>query len=209
PWFATIVQLATESSVIDVAAVHLPNQDAKTLMGLATCLETLPPGGSLAESTRGEKECFLQHFRPRYENTSVNEAIELLREDFRSLDDVLRKDVASEEKAREILKRAGGDVKGLLKSIDEATELYDELARISILPSAQFGRALAALWDKHKEPNPFGSSKERSDLEKMRYAVDRIEARFAMLRAAIKVVQGGTEQLKAIKDPLGDGPFKY
>jgi hypothetical protein len=43
----------------------------------------------------------------------------------------------------------------------------------------------------------------------MRNACDRTEARFAMLHAAIRIVLAGPEQLKTIKDPFGDGPFKY
>jgi hypothetical protein len=213
-WMATLTQIAIENRVIDLAAAHLPTQEANTLKALGTCLESLPKSGSLRESTRGEREFLLQHTRPRYLNKSTEEAVELLRKDLASLEEILSKEVASDEKARAVLKSAGGDAKGVLKIIDEAAELDDELARISILPSADFRRALSDFRNKHKEPNPFVLPIDDSDsavacLESMRYAVDRTEARFAMLSAAMKVVVGGTEQLKAITDPFGVGPFKY
>ena len=47
------------------------------------------------------------------------------------------------------------DAKGLLKMIDDAGPLDDELAEIAILPRAEFDRALAAFRNKHKDPNPF------------------------------------------------------
>jgi hypothetical protein len=88
------------------------------------------------------------------------------------------------------------------------------LAEIAILPRAEFDRALAAFRNKHKDPNPFvldidDSNGSFGHLQAMRNAFDRKEARVAMLQAAIKVVQDGPEQLKTIKDPFGDGPFKH
>jgi hypothetical protein len=58
PWLATIVQLAIENSVIDVAAAHLPQQHANTVKALAEALEALPKSCPLSESTRGERNSF-------------------------------------------------------------------------------------------------------------------------------------------------------
>jgi hypothetical protein len=104
---------------------------------------------------RGGKGIPSTTFRPRYENKSVNEAIEQLRKDFASLEEIVRKEVGSAEEARALLKRAGGDVKGLLKMIDGAARLEDELARISALPRAEFNSALSAFQKRYPEPNPF------------------------------------------------------
>ncbi len=197
PWMATIVQLAIELSVIDVAAAHLPQQNAKTVRALAASLEALPKSCSLSESTRGEKEFLLQSIRPQYENKNSQEALKLLRKPYEF----------TEEEVNAILKTTRGDVKELLKMIDDAARLEDELAGIAALARAEFRPALSAFQKKHPEPNPFMFSID--GLEGVRYAVDRTEVRFAMLHAAIKVVLCGTEQLNKIKDPFGNGPFKY
>src|SRR5439155_1898444 len=113
----------------------------------------------------------------------------------------------TEEEVNAILKTTRGDVKELLKMIDDGARLDDELVGISALAMAEVRPALSAFQKKHTEPNPFMLSID--SLEGMRYAVDRTEIRFAMLHAAIKVVLGGTEQFNTIKDPFGNGPFKY
>ncbi len=37
----------------------------------------------------------------------------------------------------------------------------------------------------------------------------RADARLALLKAAIAVVQHGPDAMKETKDPFGDGPFEY
>ena len=42
-----------------------------------------------------------------------------------------------------------------------------------------------------------------------KYAVDRTEALWSMLRAAIAMIRGGQERFRAVADPFGGGPFLY
>jgi hypothetical protein len=152
----------------------------------------------LREGILGEKQFLLQHIRRQYENKSLKEAIELLRKE---------KQFSKEEVAA-IAKAAGGDSNGILKQIDEAARLYDELAGISVLPSAEFKPAADAIHKQYVQLNPFAAA-VAPNVEAMRYASDRVIVRFAMLHAAVAIVSAGTGELKSFKDPFGEGPFEY
>jgi hypothetical protein len=198
PWIATLYQFSIEHSAVDVAAAQLPQQNAKTVKALAACLEALPRGGTLRESTQGEKEFLLQYIRPKFQNKSSKEAFELLP----------KESYFTEEEVAATMKATHGDIKALLALIDDAARHDDELAKISVLPAAQFKPALSAFQKMHSQSNPFAVSIVPG-LERMRHAADYRAVRFAMLHAAIAIVLCGTGQLKNSKDPFGDGPFQY
>jgi hypothetical protein len=198
PLMATVIQFAIEHSAIDVAAAYLPQQNARTRKALAACLEPLPKSSVLSAAMQGEKEFVLQYVRPQYQNKSSKEAFECLRKD----------EFFAGAEVTAIVKASRGDVKGLLELIDGKARLYEELASVLVLPSAGFKPALSALQKRCAEQNPLAASILPS-AEGIRYASDLLEVRYTMLHAAVEVVSGGVEKLKAIKDPFGDGPFDY
>jgi hypothetical protein len=196
PYMATLVQLAIENSVIYVVAAYLPQQNAKTAKSLGAFLDALPKHRPLNGGLKGEKRFILQSFCTQLQNKSSDEAF-----------DLLRKGGYSDEDIGAIRKAIGSDVKKLSKLFDGAALLYDEAAKISALPRAEFMAALSAL-KKNAQHNPIAAS-IIPGIEAVRYACDRTEVLFAMLQAAIAVSLQGTDELKRIKDPFGDGPFEY
>jgi hypothetical protein len=114
----------------------------------------------------------------------------------------------SDEEAKAIMKVSGGTVEGVLKLFDAAAAHYDELARIWDLPEREFKPAVSAFREKHTRVNPLAVSILPA-FEGVRFASDRTKVRFAMLNAALAVVSGGPGKVQAIKDPFGDGPFRY
>ena len=198
----TVVQIAMENSAIDVTAAYLPQQNAGVLKTIAVDVEAWRHTLPLSKAMQGEKAFLLQYMRPRLLNKSSNEAFELLHgpESLRTPE--------SEKEVRAIVKASGGTTEGLLKLVDAAAVHYDELARIADLRATEFKPALSAFRQKHARENPLAVSILPA-LEGVRFASDRTKARFAMLDAAVAVVSSGPAQLKAIKDPFGDGPFEY
>jgi hypothetical protein len=156
----------------------------------------------LSEAMQGEKAFLLENQRPQYVNKTPKEVFELLRSP-----EPLRTD-ESEQEVKAIIKASRGTIEGLLKQIDAAAMLYDELARIWDLPASEFKPAVSAFREKHARDNPLAVSILRS-LEALRFASDRTKARFTMLHAALAVISGGPGQLRALKDPFGDAPFGY
>jgi hypothetical protein len=202
PFMATLVQFAIENSAIDVAAAYLPRRNAEMLKAIAARVKAWMQTSPLSEAMQGEKAFLLQYMRPRFLNKSSKEAFELVRgpEPLRTQE--------SEEEVRAIIKASGGTIEGLLKLVDAAAVRYDELANIWDLPATEFKPALSGFRQKRARDNPLAVSILPA-FEGVRFASDRTKVRFAMLDAAVAVVSGGTGQLKAIKDPFGDGPFEY
>jgi hypothetical protein len=197
PFMATLVQLAIENSVIHVVAAYLPQQNAKTAKALGAFLNGLPKDNALNGGLKGEKHYILQFFPTQLRNKNSDEAF-----------DLLRRSGYSDEEIRVIRKIIGSDVEKLLKLIDGAAQLCDDVAKISALPRSEFMAALSALKKNAQHNNPIAGSVIPS-IEGVRYACDRTEVLFAMLQAAIAVSLQGTDELKRIKDPFGDGPFEY
>jgi hypothetical protein len=207
PFIARLVQIAIENSALDVAAAYLPQQKGKNLKALAGRFDSLRKTGPLSEAMQEEKAFLLQYSRPKYEGKNWKEVLALLRKE-QEIGAMLGKGQESEDEFKAIVKASGGNVKGVLRLLDGASVLYDELARIWDLPPGEFEAAVSAFRRKHASDNPFATSILQW-YEGIRFASDRTKARFAMLDAATKVVAGGPAQLKAVRDPFGNGPFEY
>ena len=97
---------------------------------------------------------------------------------------------------------------GVLKQVEDLSAVYAEMARLVDLPRDQF----AVQWDRFEEKsratNPLAAMLLPA-VHKVMAAEDRSQARWALLKAAIAVVQGGKEKLSAHPDPFGKGPFVY
>jgi len=197
PFMSQLVQFAVEQGAVDVAATHLPQQNAKTLKILRERLDALPKASTLKDGILQEKEFVRHWYRPEIEKLGTKVTY-----------DGLRKIGHTEEEAKAILKAAGEDVKDVLKLVDDAVSHYNELANIATLPIEEFKPALDAYKKKHEAANPLATSIVPS-IASMRDAHARIEVRMLMLKTALAIVLDGPEQLKKIKDPFGDGPFTY
>jgi len=92
--------------------------------------------------------------------------------------------------------------------IEKFMPLYDEQAELLRLPAKEydakypeFVKRAEATWPVAKLLLPA--------MHKVVMADRRIDARMSMLIAGIAVVESGPKKLADIKDPFGDGPFKY
>ena len=81
-------------------------------------------------------------------------------------------------------------------------QMHDELIPHADLPPDEFAKKFKAI--KSTAGNPVAPA-----IEKASHTQARARARMAMLKAAIAVQLKGPDALKSIKDPYGDGPFRY
>src|SRR5262249_9096059 len=80
--------------------------------------------------------------------------------------------------------------------------------KLAALPWSEFDAEYPKFAKKAKAANPLAVLFLPS-MDHYVPAERRAQARLALFKAALAVVQGGPDQLKAIKDPFGDGPFAY
>ena len=74
----------------------------------------------------------------------------------------------------------------------------------------EFDRQAKVLHEKLKADCPFAARfTSFESFPMLRYREAKSKARMTMLKAAIAVVQDGSDRLKEFKDPFGDGPFEY
>jgi hypothetical protein len=197
-----MVGYVIEGMAIHVAAAHLPAAKA-TLADVTAALDRLPAGQTVAQMLKKENESFLGWM------IGELKAVEKARPGA-WLD--LWKEVTG-------VPAEGGepvpDVVKAVKSFDEAvklteglTPMYDELAKLTELPPKEFDAQYPGFTKKAKAANVLAGAVLPA-VDKVMAAKRRAEARLALFKAAIAVVQGGPDKVKEHRDPFGDGPFEY
>ncbi len=101
-----------------------------------------------------------------------------------------------------------GTYQEAIKLIEDVLPVYADLEKLVALPPEEFAKQYPTFKEKTKAANPLAGTLLPA-IDKVRNSDHRNQARFAMLLAAIAVAQDGPDALKNIKDPFGDGPFKY
>jgi hypothetical protein len=95
-----------------------------------------------------------------------------------------------------------------LRLLESIGPVYDELAKILVLPRSEFDAEYAEFKRRTAAANPLTALLLPS-VDKLRATEDRNQARLALLMAAMAVAHSGPEALQEIRDPFGDGPFEY
>jgi hypothetical protein len=197
-----LVQLAVERTAIETLATHLAGLDAAALERLDRRLAALPPGGSLEQCMRVERDSFLEwavkHLREMKDTDPWKER-------------VLGPFAASEskedkEKIDKVVAACGGTREGVLRQFEAMRPFYEELGRMLRLPRDEFRAKFADLQARAKD-NPVAVEV----LPSMTKVYDRDAAgrtRMDLLRAAIAVARGGPDKARAFKDAAGN-PLEY
>ena len=197
-----LVQIAVERVAIETLAPHLAGLDPGSLDRLDRRVAALPPGGSIEQCMRVERDAFLEwavtHLREMKDEDpwkervlgpfSANESKE------------------SRDKVDQVVAASGGTRQGVLKQFEALRPMYDQLGQILKLPRDEF-RAKFAELEKQAQSNPVASAV----LPSMTKVYDRDAAartRMAMLRAAIAVARGGPDRARQFKD-AGGNPLEY
>ena len=199
---SVLVGYGIEGAAIDAAADHLPVLGHEALDRLAGRIEKLPPGSSIKDSVRIERQFgqqWLLHKVRDMQNDPhfVQHFVDLIgpQEGNRRVD------------VEAAVRSAGGTAEGVARRIEALGTYYDQFAAILALPYDQAKAKLADL-DKKAEADPFA----KMILPAYTKSIDseaRARARMALLKAAIVVAKSGPEKAKDSHDPYGNGPFEY
>jgi hypothetical protein len=195
---AILVGNAIDQMAIECLALHLPEMDEAALKTVSARLDGLPASAGLVQKALlKEKQIGCECLLPKMEEAEHQKA--------GSWRDVLTRYASEADKAR--LKDLH-EYDEALKFSRELLPVYDRMAELAALPRAEFARQYGDLAKKIRATNPLAHLMLPA-LDKFRDGQDRHDARVALLKAAIAVVQGGPDALKQIRDPFGDGPFEY
>ncbi len=194
-----LVGFAIEGMAIQAAAPYLP-ESKDALADVAALLERLPSGPTFTQMLQTEKR------------TSSDWLIGELRAAERN------KPGSWQQIWKDLLSgpgEAGAAKVPAAKTLDEAVKLleglpplYDEVAKLTDLPWAEFDARYPDFMRKAGATNAAAAAILPA-MDKVVAAKRRADARIALFKAAVAVVQGGPGRLKDIKDPFGDGPFGY
>lgn len=194
---ARIVDTGIEFLTIEQLAPFLPDMDAPSLKLLADGLATLAPAATLQSCIIDDRRFTAEPLAQRLQQAA-------LAKDSR-LKDILDAFVDPQSSTR-LTKELETTAHAAACSRD-FPRLYDEILAMSELPSAEFAKQYRD-FENAIARNPLALGM-LPNLQGLRAAFDRQQTRMELLRAAIAVVQGGSERVKDVKDPFGDGPFQF
>jgi hypothetical protein len=204
---AVLFGYSVEHRMIETLAPHLPRLDARTVQGLKTRLDALPPFGSPATSLLTcEKETLDWFIREVKAAKNEEELLSLLAVLTR-VENPDREGRDAAGKARAFLRECGGGAAGVLRYADQTRPCYDLLAKKLELPPEQFEKEFERE-AKKQAGNPVFKLFFPA-LPKCRQAQARADTRRALLSAAVAVRLDGEGALKDHPDPVGGGPFEY
>jgi hypothetical protein len=199
-----LVGYSIEAIAIETASPWLQELKAILPKDAHAVTDSLPAGATLVELVEKEKQIGPQWLIRELKQAeqrqsggwqavwnevlqvSANESKNLQRDDFRS--------IKTFEQA--------------VKALEEILPLYDELAKIAALPWKEFDAQYQKFAAKSKAASPLAGVL----LPAMGNYVashQRYQARVALFKAAVAVVQDGPDKLQRMPDPFGDGPFEY
>jgi hypothetical protein len=189
---------AVESVAIDAAAPYLPEMKAVLAADAPAVIDALPSGATLEQVVRREKEVFLM--------SAIRQLKETERRRPGSWKEFWKNgfDHPESRGAAQSVQTFDQAVKWL----EDFLPLYDELARLAALPSKEFEARYPEFIAKAKAVNPLAD--QVLPMNRVMVATEqRTLARLALFRAALAVIQGGSDRLRDVPDPYGDGPFEY
>ena len=194
-----LVGYVIQDVALRAAAPHLPAAKA-ALPDLAAALDRLPASPTVAQMLEQERQNFLGWIVREMKAAEANKPGSW-KDVWVEVTGGLGEDAAAAAKA-------AGSLDAAVKLIESATPVYAELGKLSERPWKEFDAGFAKLVKKAQAENPvIGSILPSAD--KVAAAKRRADARLAMFKAAVAVVQGGPDKVKEHRDPFGDGPFEY
>ena len=196
-----LVGFAIEGMAIQSAAPYLP--DTKTgLPELAATLDRLPAGPTFTQMLQIEKRTSADWLIRELRAAEKNKA--------GSWQDVWKQLLGGPSEAGAPAPKvpAAKTLDEAVKMLEDLPPLYEEVAKLTELPWAEFNPRYATFIEKAQAANPAAAAIFPA-MNHVVAAKRRADARMALFRAAVAIVQGGPDKVKETKDPFGDGPFGY
>jgi hypothetical protein len=202
-----MVGYVIEATAIHAAAPYLPGLKSVLPEAASAALGALPPGPTLQQMVLAEKQ-----LGPVWLIRELKEAERRKPGSWRDVWDRVSEVVsggagAPESRDREVL-RSVKSFEQLIMMLEGLNVFYDHVATLSALPWTEFDAQFPEFAERAKAANALAAL-NLPNKDKFVSAERRARTRMAMFRAAVSVVQGGTDRLQDVKDPFGDGPFEY
>ena len=200
-----LVGFAIEHLAIETLAHDLLKLDAGLIKDLTTRLNALPTGMNTAMATETEETFFLDWFIRKAKGAKDKETL------VKALDFINNepegKPRGTVNKARAFIDECGGTPEGVLRVAEDTRASYKRTVKMLSQPLDQFEKQFKIEEAKHSA-NPVYKFFFPAVVN-VRRAEARIEARRALLRAALAVKLDGRDALKNHPDPVVGGPFEY
>lgn len=208
---SALVQIAIENILASGIAENWFRFSPETLQQILDGIAAAPERGTMVQCVAAERIAFKDwHTRKiqEFQATSRDEA-EALEKSRELLRSVLNGGDPSGPTPEAIIQAAGGTTAGLLRQLNELDALYDEAAALMVLPYGQFLPQIKVFNDKiANHPNLFVHV-FFPVFEKCRLKEFALEAKAAMLRAALAYRLSGEAGLSQVPDPLFNEPFQF
>jgi hypothetical protein len=198
-----LVGYSVEALAIEAAAPYLPELKSALPAAASAVLATPPTGPTLTQQVLLEKQIGATWFLQELKKAERNKA--------GSWQDVWKEVLGAPEEGDRVdrgLVNSAKSFEQAVKLLEDLLPYYDELAKVAALSPKEFDAQYPEFVKKAKAANPLAGY-VLPNMGKVVAAERRAEARLALFKAALAVVQGGPDKLKEIKDPFGDGPFEY
>jgi hypothetical protein len=194
-----LVAYGIERTAIEAAAPFLP--ELKTIVpAMAAGILDAPDAVTLEQMVLKEKE-----IGPLW---LVQELKQAERRKPGSWSDVWRGLFPPPEGPEKVDIRPSGTVDENIRLLEDVAIQYDELAKLTALPWEQFNARYVQFVEEGKASNRLFNLLVPA-AGKFVLAQQRHHTQRSLFRAALAVVQGGPDKLKAFDDPFGKGSFEY
>lgn len=193
-----LVRNLIEWIAIDLVAPYLPELQGHSAKIIAA-YEKLPPGATLSQAYLTEKQYFVLWLIKKVKAAEAKQK--------GAWRDMLKGAFDEGPESLDVLKQIT-TFEQAIKLMEDVLPVSDQMAKLVALPKPQFDAQYPEFKKKTKADNLLAGP-WLSAADKILANEYRNQAKFAMLKAAIAVAQGGQDKLKDIKDPFGSGPFEY
>ncbi|HQR05968.1 MAG TPA: hypothetical protein PLN21_04045 [Gemmatales bacterium] len=198
-----LVGYAIESFALEAIAPYLPGLDKELLSKLAAGTAKLPKIALVQQAIGTEKTYMNGWLLKQMEAAEMQKPGE-----WRTiLQSLFSPDAREKEGNQKVLDSIDTFAKAKQYSND-LMAVYDELFKAFNLPYAEQADRLWELTQQARKNNPLAVLLLPA-LNKTHAAQNRYQAKLALFLAALAVAEKGPDELKAITDPFGNGPFEY
>lgn len=205
---SVLVQGAIEAMTCSAIAFNYNQFSPASLSKMVDRFDSTPPRITIAQTLDSEKEGleWLSKQIQEWKKTYGNDDAKVLKE---FMEEMIPQDSEFKVNAQVISKAVGGTTDGLIRIHSETASIYDRIAQIGNLPYPEFTQKM----DQYRAE----INESTNPLMKIVFApLDRafqrdwlVRTRLAMIRAAAEYKAHGEAGFKTVKDPCGNGPFKF
>jgi len=210
---SVLVQGAIEAMTCSAIAFNYNQFPPALLSKIADGFDSTPPRITVVQALPKEKEGVewltkqILEWKKTYGNDDAKVLKEFMEKEF--MEEMIPQNSEFEANAQVISKAVGGTTDGLIRIHSETASIYDRIAQIGNLPYPEFTQKM----DQYRAE----INESTNPLMKIVFApLDRafqrdwlVRTRLAMIRAAAEYKAHGEAGFKTVKDPCGNGPFKF